>query len=258
MQSAAEQGANDAQPSTTGLAGLLGSAVTLTGITAALYLIGIVYAQGYFGRFGIQFAYLSFPTSFYLYRSILSVVLVVALFGSAMMIRWDRPNTALQALAGNYPALAGIVVILVAIVRTSGFSEAIGLVLVFIVSLLAIIYVAIRRRYSMMHRFGQRSLGAILIFSLLAFVTAAVVAYSEGHRAAGETIEGDEDRALRVTLQMKDPANVLVAGKNLILVLSRDEGYFVVEQQSPAPEHPRVYVIPRDQVVGAVIERAGS
>ncbi len=258
VQSAAEPGGDGTRLSTDRLAGLLGSAVTLTGITAALYLIGLVYGQGYFGRFGIQFAYFGLPMSFFLYRSILSVVLVVVVFGGATLIGFDKPTTVGQALAGNYPALVAIVVIVFGIAASTELSESLGLVMILVLLFLVFLYSAVRHHYSLMHNFRQRNLGAILVFSLLAFLMAAVVAYAEGNRAAGATIEGDEDRALRVTLQMKDSANTLIAGKELILVLSRDEGYFVVERQSPAPEHPRVYVVPRDQVAGVVIERAGS
>ena len=159
MQSAAERGANDTQPPMARLAALLGSAVSLTGITAALYLIGLVYGQGYFGRFGVQFTYLSLPTSFYLYRTILPVVLVIAVFGVVVMIGFDKPNTALQALAGNYPALASIIIILFSIVATSVLSKTMGVVVTLIILFLSIIYISIRHHYSMMHSFRQRSLG---------------------------------------------------------------------------------------------------
>ena len=258
MQPAAEPGANGTRPSTPRLAGLLESAVTLTGATAALYLIGLVYGQGYFGRFGIQFAYFGLPMSFYLYRSILPVVLVVVVFGGATLIDFAKPTTAAQALVGNYPALAGIVVTVFALVASAGLSESLGPVAPLVLLFLFFVYIAVRHRYSLMHNVRQRDVGAVLAFSLLAFLTAAAVAYAEGNRAAGATIEGDEDRALRVTLRMKDPAASLIEGKDLILVLVRDESYFVVERQSPAPEHPRLYVVPRDQVAGAVIERAGG
>ncbi len=213
-----------------------------------------MYGQGYFGRFGIQFAYFGLPMCFYLYRSVLPVVLVVAVFGGATLVGFAKPTTPWRALAGSSPALAGIAVTVVALVASAGLSESLGLVAPLILLFLFVIYLAVRHRYSLMHHVRRRDLGAILLFSVLVFLTAAAVAYAEGHRAAGATIEGDEDRALR----MKDPATSLVDGKDLILVLIRDEGYFVVERQSPAPEPPRVYVIPRDQVAGAVIERAGS
>ncbi len=258
MQPAAEPGTDGRQASPARLVGLLESAVTLTGATAALYLIGLVYGQGYFGRFGIQFAYFGLPMSFYLYRSILPVVLVVVVFGGATLIDFAKPTSAARALVGNIPALAGIAIVVLGLVASAGLAASLGLVVAMILLFLFVVYVAVRHHYSLMHNFRQRDVGAVLVFSLLAFLMAAAVAYAEGNRVAGATIEGDEDRALRVTLHMKDPANALVGGKDLILVLIRDESYFVVERQSPAPDHPRVYVIPRDQVAAAVIERAGT
>jgi hypothetical protein len=75
-----------------------------------------------------------------------------------------------------------------------------------------------------------------------------------GTNRASNLIEGNLSGSLRVTLQMEDSSSRL-GGKPFILVTTHDGHYYLIEQQSPAPQNPCVYVVPFNEVTMAEMQR---
>lgn len=97
-----------------------------------------------------------------------------------------------------------------------------------------------------------------------AFVYAfSVILFFSGYfRLAGAAdatrfIEGQLQPSASVVLRTGDPESP-VDGRTLLVALMRNEGVFLVEQESPAPEAPTVYYVPEGEVRTATFLRTKS
>jgi hypothetical protein len=78
----------------------------------------------------------------------------------------------------------------------------------------------------------------------------------EGAADATRLIEGHLDGSASVVVQTKDEDST-VDGVPLLVVLARNGQFYLVQQQSPAPDAPVVYFLPEAEVRSATIHRAG-
>jgi hypothetical protein len=77
---------------------------------------------------------------------------------------------------------------------------------------------------------------------------------AEGAADATRLIEGRFEPSVSVVLHTKDTASP-VNGQRLLVALMRD-GFYLVQQESPAPEVPEIYFVPESEVASATMRRA--
>jgi hypothetical protein len=65
-------------------------------------------------------------------------------------------------------------------------------------------------------------------------------------------IEGRTTNTISIEVATDGPLATAIDGKTLILILHKNNTYYLVEKQNPAPRHPTIYVIPDDQVSFAI------
>lgn len=69
-----------------------------------------------------------------------------------------------------------------------------------------------------------------------------------GQTHGGKTIDGTISNTIVVNIQTKGSIEQATKDKTLFLVMHRNGNYYLVEKENPAPKHPKVYIIPDNQV----------
>jgi hypothetical protein len=69
-----------------------------------------------------------------------------------------------------------------------------------------------------------------------------------GDTLGKKTIEGRYPNTSGITFAWKGEAPSDIEGKQLLLILHHEDKYYVVEKAIPAPESPRVYIVPDELV----------
>ena len=119
-----------------------------------------------------------------------------------------------------------------------------------------VVWLGWSQRRFLVHEIRARKLVPIalvfLAYLLSALVTTGVVA----ELAAVELLTGDADASLRVEFVTKPGMLPELAGRELILVTTRNGAYYVVEREpSPPSQQPTSYVVPFTSVDAARVDR---
>ena len=75
---------------------------------------------------------------------------------------------------------------------------------------------------------------------------------------AEHMIDGTSSNALQVDISLKDKDNTLFENKTLILVMLRDDVYYITEKDGSHPKKPKVYIIPSDQIKMLLVYEKGN
>ena len=75
---------------------------------------------------------------------------------------------------------------------------------------------------------------------------------------AENMIDGTSSNALQVDISLKDKDNTPFENKTLILVMLRDDTYYIIERDGNRPKKPKVYIIPSDQIKMMVVYESGK
>ncbi len=223
-------------------------------VTAILYFMGYSYYAGFFARISLPPPYPELSTSDYFLQafSSLSGLLVAALV--SIPYRATVPTTIPQAFWVN-SAFIIVPLILVQDARSNGFLEY-GLALILAAVAVASVIASLLRLSIMKFLTWRWGLAGAVAYAFAIFSFLSVYFRLEGAADATKFIEGRLQPSSSIVLQTSD-AESPVDGQRLLVALMRG-GFYLVQQESPAPEAPIVYFVPESEVRAATMQRAGA
>ena len=239
-------------PLSHGISEYIEPATIITLTIGAVYYVGWSYTNGYFERLGIQHDSLEFPTSFYLMRGFLPVLV------SAIVVYWAFSGTRVSkqtranAAQGNVPIL-----LLAALLLLEGFTKpSVRIYLFAAAGLILVAFIMCSWQKTSLSQRIQKSPPLGRIFILLMLIAVSVVtANFLGQHDAARSVEGALRNGVLVRFAWKGEVRPELENKAFVLILHRDGKYYVVGLESPAPEFPKVYIVPDEQIKLAVIQR---
>ncbi|HVE55998.1 MAG TPA: hypothetical protein VNB22_04165 [Pyrinomonadaceae bacterium] len=224
----------------------------LTLMIGAIYYIGSSYFDSYFNRLGINHLSVELPTAVYLKHGYLATLLLwgvgAALYASHSQYKNKSGKQFKWLVIFAFNLILPTVFLAVAydsFVRYFGFS--VFLIFTLLV-LIAVIFLTYQKK-PITGIFNAHPIMRTFVLILLAFAFLTFTAFTFGRIAGTRTIEGNHNlEPAFIKFQWKETPLTELEGKRLILILHNDDKYFVVEHQNPAPENPRVYIVPDDVV----------
>jgi len=253
--------------------------------SAGLYLVGTVYTDAYYGRLAIEVTSLDLAPAYVALQSVhalwglLEYPLLLLLFYGLYraFAAPTRPLGAWLAQARRrFPRLVPILVNLVVVApllldaflafreqelpHRSVLTEVTSVLRYAGLALLGyVVWLGWSQRRFLVNEVRARRVVPISLvfvtYLLSALVTTGVVA----ELAAVELLTGFSDASLRVEFVTRPGVLPELAGKELILVTTRNGAYYVVEREpSPPSQHPTSYVVPFTSVEAARVGRFGG
>lgn len=231
------------------------SAGFLAMVTAILYFMGYSYYRGFFERLALPPPYPELSTTDYFLQGFSGLTgLIVAALVSIPYLA-TVPTTVPRALWVN-SAFIFVPLILAQNARSSGFLEQWLALILATVAIGAIIASLVRRSIMKLLTWRWGLAGAIAYgFAMFSFLS--LYFRLEGTADATRFIEGRLEPSSAIVLQTSD-AQSAVDEKRLLVALMRSGGFYLVEQESPAPEYPVVYFVPESEVRTAKMQGAGA
>ncbi|MGH2618723.1 MAG: hypothetical protein ACRDJC_26135 [Thermomicrobiales bacterium] len=223
-------------------------------VTAILYFMGYSYYAGFFARISLPPPYPELSTSDYFLQAFSSLTGLLVAAMASIPYRSTVP-TIWQAFWVN-SAFIIVLLILGQNARSNGFLEQ-GLAL-FLAAVVAAAILASVLKLSIMKLLTWRwgLAGAIAYgFGILLFFS--VYFRLEGAADATRFIEGRLQPSASVVLQTSDAASP-VNGTRLLVALARGDGFYLVQQEAPAPVAPIVYYVPESEVRTATMQRVSE
>jgi hypothetical protein len=221
-------------------------ATILTISIGALYYLGWLQVDSYLRRIGINHLSLNLPTTHYLRQGYLAVsitLLFVNLFSSQEQ---PAPKNKRDALLINLILLPLLIFVLF---PNSSLSRQQYYFNLFVLGIVILpLVVATFRRQSVFHIPPSLNLIHRILLLLFVFALLSVRAMNEGDLRGKKAIEGNSSEVSGITFVWNNEIPADIEGKQLILILHHEDKYYVVERASPAPVHPRVYIVPDDIV----------
>jgi hypothetical protein len=231
---------------------IIESASFVAVVTAAFYFMGFSYYRGYFERISLPPPFPELSTTDYFLRAFSSLTGLIVAVLVTLPYRSTVPTTIWQALWVN-SAFIVMPLVLGLSARASGFLNPTLAVILGGVALVTVI--ASLFKLSAMKLMTMRwGLAGALAYAFALFSFFGGYFRLEGAADATALIEGRLEPSTMIVLQTKDPESP-VNGEPLLVALARG-GYYLVRQESPAPDVPVVYFVPESEVVTATIQRA--
>jgi len=95
-----------------------------------------------------------------------------------------------------------------------------------------------------------------VLLSLLLLAT-TYMASIEGKQSAIRIIEGTSDDSIAIEFVLRNEMSS-ITNRRLMLVMETSDAFYVIERQSPAPQSPVMYVVPRSNVESAAMQRVSE
>ncbi len=95
----------------------------------------------------------------------------------------------------------------------------------------------------------------ILIFIIVIFCYFSTLM---GAFNAHYMVEGSSPDALKVDISLKDTNNTLFENKTLVLVMLRDDHYYIIEGDRNRTKKPKLHIIPSDQIKMVTVYEKGK
>ena len=223
-------------------------------VTAVLYFMGYSYYAGFFERISLPPPYPELSTTDYFLQafSSLSGLLVAAL--ASIPYRSVVPTMVWQALWVN--ALFIVVpLVLGQNAHSGGFlDQKLALTLAAVAAVG--VFASLRKLPALRLLTMQWGLAGTVAYAFFIFLFFGVYFRLEGSADATKFIEGRLEPSSTIVLQTRDPESP-VNGDPLLVALARG-GFYLVQQESPAPVAPVVYFVPEIEVVTATMQRVGA
>jgi hypothetical protein len=228
------------------------SAGFLALVTAIFYFMGYSYYAGFFARISLPPPYPELRTSDYFLRAFSSLTGILVVLVS-IPYRSAVPATIWQAFWIN-SAFIIVPLILAHNARSNGFLDQSLALILGVVAAVAIIASIWKLSVMKLLTSGWELAGAIAYgFGILLIFS--VYFELEGAADATRFIEGRLHPSSSIVLQTSDPESP-VNGERLLVALMRGGSFYLVQQESPAPEAPVAYFVPESEVLSATIQRA--
>jgi hypothetical protein len=223
-------------------------------VTAVFYFIGYSYYAGFFERISLPAPYPELGTSDYFLQAFSSLDGFVAAALVSIPYLSVVPTTVWQALWVN----SVFVIVPIVLGRNASAGGFLDQTLALVLGAVAAgAIVASLLKLSVMRLFTWRwGLAGAIAYGFGILLLFSIYFRLEGAADATRFIEGRLQPSTSVVLQTNDAASP-VNGERLLVALMRD-GYYLVRQESPAPEAPIVYFVPASEVRTATMQRAGA
>lgn len=228
---------------------VLESAVVVVLISALAYLLGYHYFESFFLRLSIPKYAANLASSEYMYWAFRISLLLAVTFVPAILVARKSPDTFTTALTGNLPILFAAALFGYSSLRQYDFEEALTAAVVMIGTLI-----------SSSFKFSAANLiyRSAMQVRLLVFVGVVFLALSLGeflgNMHAEQLIEGSSNRSLRISLIFRQPVPELT-DKQFMVVFADEKNYYLVERSNPPPRYPELFIIAKDQLSYARIDR---
>jgi hypothetical protein len=221
-------------------------------VTAIFYFMGYSYYAGYFERLSLPSPFPELSTSDYFLQAFSSLDGLVAAALVSIPNRSVAPTTIWQALWVN-AAFVIVPIILWRNAASAGFLD--DKMALFLGAVAAIGVVASLLRMSIMKLLTWRwGFAGAVAYGFAVFLFFSIYFRAEGAADATRFIEGRLHPSTSVVLRTSDTASP-VNGEPLLLALARGDGFYLVQQESPAPPAPVVYFVPESEVRTATMQR---
>lgn len=93
----------------------------------------------------------------------------------------------------------------------------------------------------------------IFIIVILCFLSTFIGAFN-----AHYMVDGSSSDALKINISLKDTNNTLFENKTLILVMLRDDHYYIIEEDRNRTKKPKLHIIPSDQIKMVTVYEKGK
>lgn len=217
-------------------------ATIITIIISSIYLIGWSFSLSYFNRMNVFSYFLEVPTLLYLKMAYLPIVLIGGILYMSYALNFK--NTIINTFIQNFIFLiAGLSSVYMGIYMHYYFIP-IGLII-----MVLYLYFSVKG-YSIIDRFKNTQHGMISVFIYLVFV---IIIFAQF--AGNFTAEKHIGRNNIITFNWNGETPEEFEGKEFVLIINTNEKYYVTERQNPASNHPKVYIIPENQIEFAVIKK---
>jgi len=214
--------------------------------TILFYFIISRYYTYYFGRFGIPFATLDLPFTFYIASGGLLSYYIFPILVAILYIRFIDIDSSIKGLKKtHYLALIFIPFVLITTYESIIIGMSAAIIFIFIY-LIILAYKKVRE----IHYGKERALFSIVITMLLIFLLVLIFQTGPaeiGLRDADKLIEGHSLNP-EISIYLKKGEIDEIQNKTFILILSNKANYYMVEKCDPAPENIKLYIIPEKQI----------
>jgi hypothetical protein len=222
-------------------------ALIIAALTAELYVVGYESVASFFTKLGYNHTSLDLPTDFYLSFSIIPISIIFFVIAIPYVVNdsWGQ-HTRLLKLVWQLPFIFTAVAFAYQAARR--FPNSISYFLGFLaLDICAIVVIFLRQNYTLRDFILNSTLRFRITLVLMFFVLSFFLAQIWGEVSATRLIEADIS-TVGIEFKWKNQPPPELQGKDLILVMHRDQKYYAVAHEDPAPEHPKFYTIPDDLV----------
>ena len=213
-------------------------------LTASIYFVGYLYIQTFLSRFGLQRS-VDITFEFIVTQSIGAIYIAILLFGAFIYVFY-RPLTNRYSVAlANLPFLVLAFFFLRYSVNpsdnqmTSILFPILGILIMLL--FLGMVYAKIALLWDFWHATIERRI--LVILTLLLIISLLSISLGSFH--ATTLIE---DTKTETRFFLKGNSSIDIEGRDMVVILHRNEFYFVTPRVKPAPRYPRVYIIHDKQI----------
>ena len=231
---------------------LLESAGLVAGASAFFYFMGYSYYAGFFKRLSFPRPFPELAPSEYFSRAFTDLVTIVpiVIFIIVRVLLLDDTSR-IDVVKRRAIPIVLVPISLLLYAWIFGFLNPV-IVLLLAPPIVGGIFAIIRPkvdRYMGKHRdFFQISL--VLVSTAIAVLFLSIYFQFYGGRQAELMLERRVGWTPLVSMQLREP-NPSVEGKSLLLVLLRDNRYYLAQPESPAPRWPELFIVPESEVLFA-------
>lgn len=229
--------------------------IIITILSGGLYLVGYFYFESYFSRLGILREVLNLSPDYYVRENFIGLSFAVAIFGIFIYAATNKGTSRVYVVIANLPylAMAALIVLYAFRPRTPG-NEFYSLILGAGSLVIPFLSESLQGK-ALAKRLWNKGLLSRMLFLALLLTLSAITAGLLGELHAVERIEGTLHNDFAIDFKLKSGLPSELQGKDLVLIIHHDGNYYVTPFQAPAPDLPKVYIIPDDQVEMAVMRR---
>lgn len=225
----------------------------IAAITSSLYFFGYAYYVSFFSRLSIPFTLLDISTNQYIIVGLQPVLLLFGFFFASFIVWSKPPKNLVESFIGN---ILLYIFITIGIFHQGQLKNYLSLG-VYIILLILIIRMTVQKK-SFAYNFYKGDWN--LRFMVLLIVLFGIIMFADynGNNNAETLIEGSGKNSLEIQLMLKDNNSIQFQNKTLILIMLKNNNYYIVEKNETTPKDPKLYIIPSDKIDMAMISKINN
>ena len=246
----------------------VGHNIFITVIFSVLFLIGLFYYASYFGYFGINHLMLTFPIFAFLIQAIIPtiiifVIIIIFLYimgiaDKILNISLMKPKSKLKYVY-IFEGILNIITYFLAIEYifprfSTPYAE--NFINYFFAGILIFSFIWNYWLNEKIKNFTNKTkININQIYTILFIIILLILIFTGSLKGKMEAINTIEDANGRfIDFEWKGISPVEIEEKKLVLITYHEDNYYVAIHQNPAPEFPKVFIIPDDQINLAIIK----